>query len=1064
MVNPIYILIVMLAGVFLIPIFDKMSRKVSIIISGLIMAAVTVIPGIWLWNMTVTGTQIDVTIYTAGSKPPFSIALYMGMVESILLTLVNFTGILTIMYNSGKIIRSSKYFLMLIVTLFIGINGIILTRDIFNLFVFVEIMSLSSAAIIYSGKDKRSYSAGFQYMVASGITSIVLLLGIILYYYASGSLSLESISFANGIRMFNAQKIFAGAIVFILGALFVELKPFPANGWGLSVYESSDSGTGALFSSVITTASLYAFHKVLPFTRLLSFISLNTVNLIFILAIVSFIVMNLIALRQKTANRLLGYSSIAQVNLITAVIVFLFSINADIHLFIKVAGGLFINHFLAKSGLFWISGIIKEKRINDWTNLRKHPDLLIFFVIFILALIGLPPFPGFWSKWELFNLMMKNLNPVYCFAIGLGVLLESYYMLKWMGKVLVRKTDSAVPENRNTDHGILQVIPVIAVVFLLFLTGIVQNPIKRINLITFAPVFFLMTFFTLDWLNAKIKAILLIGSVSGYSWMLYKLFALEFDNLRFIFLVMFFAASMLFVLASMNRKGSEKGFYPFLAMMISSLIILVFAQRTLQFFVQWEFITISSYFLVIYNRKTEAAALKYIMFSLGSAVLMLIGFSFTGRFIPDNTYLVSFMRIPDKGLLTYILLSIAFLIKSGACGVHIWLPDAYTRSDDIISTFFSSVLSKLGIYGFFLFSILMGPVIMQNEILMQTLSYIGILTAFTGTFLAVFQENYKKLLAYSSMGQIGYILLSISMFSEIGWVSALYLTILHLVFKGLVFLAVSGVHLRTNTLSMYKTGGLIKKMPLTFISVLIGIIAISGVPPLAGFGSKWLLYTGLLEKGWYIQAGAAFFTSTIAFLYLFRLIHTIFLGQAKTEHKNVKEAPVWYIIPQYILIGVIMLFSMFPATLIKPVQNAVSDFFGSSLIWDGNVLRNAFASWNGNLVMNITMGVFGFVFIVLLLATRKIQKVGQFNIVYAAERPYKPETTHYAYNFFPFYRKAFAPLMNSSIVKFWEFIYDLNHTLASGLKYIFSGNAQVYALQVVLYIIAIFFLSGVMNV
>ncbi len=1063
MVNPIYILIVMLAGVFLIPLFDKVSRKFSVIVSGLIMTAAAVIPGIWLWNMTQSGTQISVSMFTAGSKPPFSISLHMGIIESILLTLVNFTGILTIMYNSQKMVRGSKYFIMLIITLFIGINGIILTRDIFNLFVFIEIMSLSSAAIIYSGRDKRSYSAGFQYMVASGITSIVLLLGIIMLYYLSGSLHLDFLSVSREFTLFKAEKVLAGAIVFILGALFVELKPFPANGWGLSVYESADSGTGAMFSSVITAASVYAFYKVLPLTGLLIFKTLHTANLLFILSVASFVFMNLIALRQKAANRLLGYSSIAQVNLIIAAIVFLFSINVDNHMILKIAGGLFINHFLAKSGLFWISGIIKEKRVNEWTNLRKHPDLLIFFVIFILALIGLPPFPGFWSKWQLFNIMMKNMNPFYSFAIGLGVLLESYYMLKWMGKVLVRKTDSAEPVNRNTDHGFMQVIPVIAVLFLLFLVGVVLNPIKQMNYITYAPVFFLMIFFTLDWLTAKAKSIVLIASISGYSWMLYRLYGSDIGNLRLIFGGIFLAASLLFVFASMNRKGKEQGFYPFLAMMISSLIILIVAQRTLQFFVQWEFITISSYFLVLYNRKTEAAGLKYIMFSLGSAVLLLLGFSYAGKYI-DNTYMISFVGIPQAGIIVYILLSMAFLIKSGACGVHIWLPDAYTRSDDIISTFFSSVLSKIGIYGFFLFSILMAPLLMSNELIMQILSIIGILTAFTGTFLAVFQENYKKLLAYSSMGQIGYIILSISMFSDIGWISALYLTVLHLVFKGLVFLAVSGVHLRTDTMSMYKTGGLIKKMPLTFISVLIGIIAISGVPPLAGFGSKWLLYTGLLEKGWYLQAGAAFFISTIAFLYLFRLIHTIFLGQAKTEHKAVKEAPVWYIIPQFILIGVIMLFSMFPSTIVKPVQSAVSDIFGHSLVWDGNLLKSSITSWNGSLVMNVTMGVFGFAFLILLAATRKIQKVGQFNIVFAAERPYKPETTHYAYNFFPFYKKAFSPLLNSSVEKFWEFIYDLNHAIASGLKYIFSGNAQVYALQVVLYIIAIFFLSGVINV
>jgi len=80
---------------------------------------------------------------------------------------------------------------------------------------------------------------------------------------------------------------------------------------------------------------------------------------------------------------------------------------------------------------------------------------------------------------------------------------------------------------------------------------------------------------------------------------------------------------------------------------------------------------------------------------------------------------------------------------------------------------------------------------------------------------------------------------------------------------------------------MYEMGGLIKKMPLSFISVLIMIIAVSGVPPLSGFGAKWLIYSSFIEKGWYLQAGVLFFASGVSFLYLYRIIHTIFLGQLK---------------------------------------------------------------------------------------------------------------------------------------------------------------------------------------
>jgi formate hydrogenlyase subunit 3/multisubunit Na+/H+ antiporter MnhD subunit len=144
--------------------------------------------------------------------------------------------------------------------------------------------------------------------------------------------------------------------------------------------------------------------------------------------------------------------------------------------------------------------------------------------------------------------------------------------------------------------------------------------------------------------------------------------------------------------------------------------------------------------------------------------------------------------------------------------------------------------------------------------------------------MAVFQEDIKKLLAYSSMSQVGYIVMTVGLMSHLGWVTAIYLSFNHLFFKALLFLAIAGVISRVKTRNMYEMGGLIKKMPLSFISVLVAIIALSGVPPLSGFGSKWMMYTALIEKGWFYIAGLAFFASTVAFLYCFRLIHTIFLG------------------------------------------------------------------------------------------------------------------------------------------------------------------------------------------
>jgi NADH:ubiquinone oxidoreductase subunit 5 (subunit L)/multisubunit Na+/H+ antiporter MnhA subunit len=309
------------------------------------------------------------------------------------------------------------------------------------------------------------------------------------------------------------------------------------------------------------------------------------------------------------------------------------------------------------------------------------------------------------------------------------------------------------------------------------------------------------------------------------------------------------------------------------------------------------------------------------------------------------------------------------------------------------------------------------------------------------------------------VGQVGYIVLGLAAMSHLGWVSALYHTVNHLLFKGLLFLAIAGVIYRTGTRRMYEMGGLIKKMPLSFISVLMGIIALSGVPPLTGFGGKWLLYEALIERGWYLQTAAAFMASTIAFLYCFRLIHSVFLGQPKPRFKEIREAPAWFIIPQYILIMLIMGISFFPARLLKPISRAVAPVFEATIVWKGGTALSTLGYWNGTILMLIVMAVFGLVFVLLALMGPRPQKVGQFNIVFAAERPESPETTHYAYRFFTPYERAMAPLLRPLVRRFWNGVSEWSHTAADALRQVYTGNMQTYAVYIFIFGLLLYLLS-----
>lgn len=635
----------------------------------------------------------------------------------------------------------------------------------------------------------------------------------------------------------------------------------------------------------------------------------------------------------------------------------------------------------------------------------------------------------------------------------IGSLFEAVYMLRWLGYAIKGNNEEEV----SFDLCISKTSAV-------FLTTAVLMTISAYYLWTneaVDPMYYLpfsmgIILFYLPFLSAKIKGVLSMASIAVYVYY----FIPDWGGFNLFFNAIFLGGSFFLIIGTLNSKGKRIGFFPLLMLMIGSLTAMVNSVNLLQFFFAWEIMTVSSYFLVMRGEKAQKAVLRYAIFSLGGAFLILLGFAYAYSEIPNLVFPVSLMGALEKNkAIVFVLISIGFLIKIAAIGLHTWLGSAYKKSEDDFTAILSAILSKAGIFGFVIIILVMGiPKIGKIDIA-YTLSWIGVLTAISGTMIAIFQEDAKKLLAYSSMGQVGYIILGMATMSGLGWTAGMYQVVNHMLIKGILFLAIAGVIYRTGTSKMYKMGGLIKKMPLSYTAVMFGIIAISGVPPLTGFGAKWLLYEALIEKGWYLQTGVAFFASTVAFLYCFRLIHSIFLGQAKTEFREVKEAPIWFIIPQYIFIIIIMAFSMKPKLLLDMITYVVKPIFGESLSWVGDTAFSSLGYWNGFVVMNIVMVLFVVLTVVLLIKAPKVQKVKQFNIVYAAERPETPELTHFAYKFYKPYENALGFLVTPRVKRFWKFIDNTAHTLGGSLRKIYTGNGQTYAFWILLYGLILFFIT-----
>ncbi len=1041
MVNPIYIFILALGAGFLLALFDKVWRKLSLLVFFAALAGMAVISAQWLVSL-INGGEVAM-IYTAGFKPPFSINLQMGLYEAFFTLAVNVLGFLSGLYLLKRLNTSKVNAMVLLLMMIMGINGLIMTRDLFNLFVFMEITSIATFALIGINRDGKSLSAGFKYMIAGGLASVFFLIGTIYLYRFSGVLHIDSMAAVIDVASSRAVLL---AVFTLLMAIVIELKPFPANGWALDVYEAVDPAVNAVIASGSSAGMLFALYKILPM--------LNESLLLILAAIgvTTFVASNVMGLMQDNAKRLLGYSSIGQIGLIVGVLAMFPVLGLELagSSMILIIGGLFISHFIAKAGLFWLAGMLNKEKIEEWGDLKKRPIYLFAFGVFILALVGLPPFPSFFAKWQMVMLFAKGGQYFFIAMVLLGTLLEAAYLFRWLGKIL--KADVKV----KIKVAFTQAIPVLIAVLSLLTLGAFAStyvPGGESLKIFYIPMLVIAVLFVLDFLPAWLKNTLIIAAMGYYTYDL----LLGLEGYRFMFGIIFLVGGTLLLIPGYAYKGKRTGFYPFAVMMYTGLAGLLMAENTLQLFTAWELMTIGSYFLIIRGKKSKPHAFSYLLFSLGGAYVMLSGL---GLFFANNGGSIDLgllSVITDASPLIYILLVLGFLTKLASMGLHIWLPGAHGEAETDVSPMVSAILLKAGMFGLIIvMSAIQDPMIGKVHI-NYILSWLGAITVFLGNLAAIYQEDAKRLLAYSSVGNLGYVLFGLSMMTHLGWLTSITYALNHFLFKSLLFLAIGGVVWRTKTKNMYQMGGLITRMPISFISVLIGIITLAGVPPLSGFAGKWLTYNILLEKGWYAQGAVVILGGLIAFLYCFRLIYSVFLGQLKDEHRHVKEAPLPIIIPQVIMMMAIMVFSIYPGLILGHVGDFLVKIFPNGAInWQNGVAFTPFGHWDGLTILMITGVVFMMVLVWLLISNRKSQKVKQFNIVYAAERPSRPELTHVGYNFFAHYSKALGILSTPLAVNFWKGVGRSFHAVGDFLRRIYNGNGQTYLMHIILFVVVVY--------
>ena len=1023
LLDPLNIFIVALCGGFLIPLFSRLGK--SWVATAFIMALVTMtlMSGYGLFKLLHGAAPIE--MLTGGARPPYAINLRMGMAEGVFVFSVN----LIALFGAGYLAREKYATMLLYLLLVMGIQGMVMTRDLFNLFVFLEIVSVATYGLLALRDTPAALSATFKYLMATVLASTFFLVGTVLLYAVTGILNIDDlIASSESI----AGPIGFAALIFLLACLLLELKPFPANGWGLDVYETARSDVAALISGGVSAGVFFALLKLLPLFH-------DKFELIAALGAVTFICSNLIGLRQTKARRLLGYSSIGQMALLTIAASLLHRLDAESAMWLVVCG-LFVNHLFAKVGLFWLAGYVGKEALEDWSILVRRPGAIVVFGILIIAICGLPPFPGFWAKWQLVMTLSAGRLYPWIAVVLVGSLIEATYMFRWFGLILL---SSANADTRT--HNRVALLPIFGMALLLVVSGCLSADFAGLTSVwVYLPLVAGFAVYLLARLPGRVQGMITLVLVAiGGIWL-----SLSLSGLNYLFAVILLTGGLVVSIACLARPDRRPGFYPFLTIMLLSLPALPYATTSLEFIFIWELITLSSYFLIL--RRAEAAphALQYLLFSLAAAFFLLCGFAVLQAQTGSVSLSALRMAGPESAPV-FVLLAIGLLIKAGAVGVHVWLPGAYGEADDDVSALLSAVISKVAIFG-----LLVGTyVAIRSDVrlnLALVVGWIGMLTTLVGAMLAVREDDLKRMLAYSSMSQLGYIVAAIALMSHLGWVTALYLVANHLLVKGILFLVAATIILRTGKRLISELGGLAGVMPATFTTAAIAIVAMSGLPPLAGFGGKWLLLSAMLEKRWYAPALMTLLATFVGFVYMARFIQTIFFGSRKATHDGVMDAPIALLIPQVLLIAGIFLMSFFPKVLIGPVSRAIDPTFASTLVWQGMSLEMIYGYWNPLPVMAFAIIVSWILFGLFWLLQRSGWWRASANVESGAARS----------GLYEVFNTVFAMLTPPWASAVWGGLTAATATTAERIRMIYTGNGQTYNLYILYYFLVLYIAGG----
>lgn len=380
-------------------------------------------------------------------------------------------------------------------------------------------------------------------------------------------------------------------------------------------------------------------------------------------------------------------------------------------------------------------------------------------------------------------------------------------------------------------------------------------------------------------------------------------------------------------------------FYILYLLSLAAMLGIVATGDAFNVFVFLEISSLSAYALIALGKDRRAlwASYQYLIMGTIGATFILIGiglmYQMTGTLNMDDLS----RRLPAVAQTRTVFTAFAFVIvgiclKLAMFPLHLWLPNAYAYAPSIVTAFFAATATKVALYllirfTFSVFGLFFSFTHLPLQLLFVVLGLVGI---FAASIAAIYQTNIKLMFAYSSIAQIGYMIVGFSVSTVAGLTATLLHVFNHALMKGALFLALGAVMYRIGSVQLTQFQGLGRQMPLTMAAIVIGGLSLIGVPLTVGFVSKWYLIFAVIEKGWWPVAVLILFGSLLAIVYVWRIVEAAYFKPVLAGTEIIKEAPLSFLFPIWTLVLANIYFGIDTRLSVQVAQAASQSLFGVS--------------------------------------------------------------------------------------------------------------------------------------